>query len=138
MTDTLYLDIIVPDRRFFSDTVQEFTVKTPGGEIGVLSGHIPLTVAVSIGPVRIKKDDQWRPCFLSEGYMEMIDNKAVILADAAEWPEEIDPDRARAAEKRARERLETKLDHLEHRYSESALQRALCRLKVAESSKPKA
>ena len=46
---TFHLEIVVPDRAFYSDEVQEVVVKTPGGEIGVLRGHIPMVVALSTG-----------------------------------------------------------------------------------------
>lgn len=128
---TFHLEIVVPDKAFYSDEVQELVVKTPDGEIGILKGHIPLVVAISIGPVRIKKDDQWSDAFLSEGFMEVTADKTVVLADSAEWPEEIDVERAKAAEERARKRLSTQQDHMEYARSQAALQRALSRLKVS-------
>lgn len=127
-----HLEILVPDRAFFSEDVQELVVKTPGGEIGILEGHIPLVVAVSIGPVKIKKDDKWIIAFVSEGFMEVTSEKTVLLADSAEWPEEIDVERAKAAEKRAREHLADQTDDLEQR---AALQRSLGRQKVSKEIK---
>lgn len=132
---TFHLEIVAPDKAFYSDEVQELIVKTPGGEIGILSGHIPMVVAVSIGPVRIKKDEKWIDAFISEGFMEVTGEKAVILADSAEWPEEIDIDRARTAEDRARKRLAATLNLKEQTDSQAALQRARVRQKVAENMK---
>lgn len=131
---TFHLEIVVPDRAFYSDDVQELVVKTPDGEIGILKGHIPMVVAVSIGPVKIKKDDEWTHAFISEGFMEVTAHKTIVLADSAEWPEEIDVERAKAAEERARERLRTQLDHLEYARAQTALQRAISRLKVSGKS----
>jgi F-type H+-transporting ATPase subunit epsilon len=131
MPGTFYLDIVVPDRKFFSGDVQEIIVKTPGGEIGILKGHMPMVVAISIGSIKIKKDDVWTEAFLSEGFLEVMQDKATILADTAEWPEEIDINRAKAAEERARERLHSKLGNVEHMSSQAALQRAISRLKVS-------
>lgn len=131
---TFHLEIVVPDRAFYSDDVQELVVKTPDGEIGILKGHIPMVVAVSIGPVKIKKDDEWTYAFISEGFMEVTAHKTIVLADSAEWPEEIDVERAKAAEERARERLRTQLDHLEYARAQAALQRAISRLKVSGKS----
>jgi len=133
---TFHLEIVVPDRAFYSDEVQELLVQTPDGEIGILKGHIPMVVAISIGIVKIKKDDKWIYAFVSEGFMEVTFEKTVVLADSAEWPEEIDVERAKAAEERARKRLDTqtKLGGIEHISSQAALQRALSRQKVSEKS----
>lgn len=87
---TFHLEIVAPDRAFYSDEVQELVVKTPDGEIGILSGHIPMVTVVSAGSVRIKKDDGWINAYVSEGFMEVTGDKAVMLADGADWQEEID------------------------------------------------
>jgi F-type H+-transporting ATPase subunit epsilon len=130
--NTFHLEIVVPDKAFYSEEVQELIIKTPDGEIGILQGHIPMVVAVSIGFIKIKKDDKWLNAFVSEGFMEVTGDKTVVLTDSAEWPDEIDVERAKAAEERARKRLSTRLDYKEHISSEAALQRAISRQKVAE------
>lgn len=135
MASTFYLEIVTPDRKFISGDVEELIVKTPEGEMGVLSGHMPMVVAIAIGPVRIKKDGEWLEAVLSEGFMEVLQDKTIILADTAEWPNEIDINRARAAEERARERLQSKLSRVEYMRSQAALQRALSRLKVTDKVK---
>lgn len=129
---TFHLEIVVPDKAFYSEEVQELVVKTPDGEIGILKGHIPMVVAVSIGLIRIKKDEKWIYAFVSEGFMEVTTDKAIVLADSAEWPEDIDVDRAKAAEERARQRLSTQLGHIEFASSQAALQRALVRQIVSK------
>lgn len=132
---TFHLEITVPDRAFYSDEVQELVVKTPGGEIGILTGHIPMVVAVSIGVVKIKKDDKWFTAFVSEGFMEVTADKTAVLTDSAEWPDEIDVDRAKAAEERARKQLDAQRKDNEFVSLQAALQRALCRQKAAEYKK---
>ena len=131
MAGTFFLEIVTPDKKFYSDEVQELILQTPEGEIGLLSGHMPMVAAVSIGPIRIKNGDKWLEAFISEGFMEVTREKTVILADTAEWPEEIDANRAKAAEERARERLQRKLSHIEYMQSQAALQRAISRLRVS-------
>ena len=128
---TFHLEIVVPDRAFYSDEVQELVLKTPGGEIGILKGHVPMVTAVSTGPVNIKKDDQWTRAFISEGFMEITGDKTTVLADSAEWPEEIDTERAKAAEERARNRLRAQTDGTDLSQSQAALQRALVRQKIS-------
>jgi F-type H+-transporting ATPase subunit epsilon len=135
MAEQFFLEILVPDRKFFSDYVTELNVKTPGGEIGILKGHMPLVVAIDIGPAKIKKDGNLLEAFLSEGYMEILEDKVTIIADTAEWPEEIDINRAKAAEERARERLRNKLSRVEYLQSQAALRRALSRLRITRQIK---
>lgn len=132
MAKTFYLEIVTPDRSFFSGDVEMLIVKTPDGEMGILSGHIPMVVVAAIGPIKIKKEGEWLEASISEGFMEIKQEKAIVLADTAEWPNEIDINRAKAAEKRARERLKRQLSQIEYKRSQEALQRALTRLKVAK------
>ncbi len=131
MASTFYLEIVTPDRKFFSGEVEMLIVKTPEGEMGVLAGHMPMVVAIAIGPIRIKMDGEWLEAFLSEGFMQVMQEKTIVLADTAEWPNEIDINRAKAAEERARERLQCQLSRIEYMRSQAALQRALSRLKVS-------
>ena len=135
MAKTFYLEIVTPDRKFFSGDVEMLIVKTPEGEVGILAGHIPMVLAIAIGPMRIKKDDDWLEAFLSEGFMEIKQDKTIVLSDTAEWPDEIDKNRALAAEERARERLQRQLSQIEYIRSQAALTRALSRLKVKKDIK---
>ncbi len=130
MADTFFLEVVTPDKKFFSDDVEMVMLNTPEGQIGVLSNHMPMVAAVSIGKAKILKDGNWLEAVFSEGFMEIVSGKVVILTDAAEWPEEIDANRARAAEERARERLRGQLSHLEHVRTQAAMQRAISRLEV--------
>jgi len=132
MSNTFNIEIITPARTFYSGDVEMIILKTPLGEMGVLKDHMPMIVAVSIGPIKILKGGECLEAVLSEGFMEIMKNKTVILADTAEWPNEIDINRARAAEERARERLQSELSRVEYMQSQAALQRALSRLKVTK------
>lgn len=130
---TFYLEIVTPERKFFSEDVEMVILKTPEGEMGILQGHIPMVVALGIGPIKIKKDGKWQEAFLSEGFLEVEQNKTIILADTAEWPEEIDENRAKEAKERAEERLKRQLSQIEHIRSQAALARAMARLRVKGS-----
>ncbi|MDP4153598.1 MAG: ATP synthase F1 subunit epsilon [Bacillota bacterium] len=135
MANNLYLEIITPNKTFYSDYVETLTLTTPNGEMGVLSGHMPLVAAVSIGVIKIKKDGTWLEAYTSEGFMKIEHDKTIIFVDTAEWPEEIDENRALAAAERARERLQRQLSKVEYINSRAALQRAMSRLKVKSGRK---
>lgn len=131
MANTFNLEIVTPDRKFFSGEIETVVLKTPEGEIGVLKDHMPMVVAVAIGPIRIQKDGDWLEAVLSEGFMKIMQDKTVILVDTAEWPNEIDVNRAKAAEERAKERLQSQLSRVEYMRTQAALQRAFSRIQVS-------
>lgn len=135
MASTFDLEIVTPERKFFTGQVEMVTLKTPDGEIGILAGHTPMVVAVSIGPIRIKQNGEWLDAVLTEGFMEIKQDKTIILTDTAEWPDEIDANRAKAAKERAEERLRRESSRAEYIRSQAALARALARLKVSRAIK---
>ena len=104
----------------------EFT--TTEGEIGVFKDHIPLTTVLAPGIVTITEADGAKKAVVHAGFAEISGEKVTLLAEVAEWPEEIDLERARKAEDRARERLNRKeLPDLDVARAELALKRALAR-----------
>lgn len=135
MARSFHLEILIPERVFFSETVEAVNVKTQDGEIGILSGHMPLVSTIDIGPIKIKKDGKWLEAFLSGGYIEILQDSVTIIADTAEWPWEIDINRAKAAEERVREKLRNRLSQVEYLQAQAALQRALTRLRVTRKLK---
>lgn len=132
MESTFKLEIVTPERNFFSGEVEMIVLKTPDGEMGILYGHLPMVVAVGIGPIKIKRNGEWLEAVLTDGFLEVKQEKTVILVDTAEWPDEVDINRARAAKERAEERLHSKISQLEYYRSQTALARALARLKVTK------
>jgi F-type H+-transporting ATPase subunit epsilon len=130
MEKTFFLEIVTPYRKFFSGYVEEIIIQSQGGQLGVLKDHAPMVITVDIGPVKILRDGEWLHAVLSEGFMKVMENKTTIICDSAEWPHEIDINRAKAAEERARERLQHQLSKEEYARTQSALQRALSRLKL--------
>lgn len=131
MALTFKLEIMTPERVFYSDNVEMVIVATPQGELGILAGHMPLVAAIAVGSGRIKKENgEWVEAILTEGFMEVKQDRVVIIADTAEWPHEIDANRAEAARKRAEERLAIKRSEEEYARSQAALARAMARLKV--------
>lgn len=135
MANTFYLEIVTPERNFFSGDVEMVILRTPEGEMGILPGHMPMVVVVDIGPLRIKKDGEWLEAALTEGFMKIKQDHTIMLTDTAEWPNEIDINRAKAAKERAEERLHRQTSQLEYTRSQAALSRALARLKVSREIK---
>ena len=135
MADKLYVEVVTPIKTFYSDYAEILTITTPSGEMCVLAEHMPLVAAVSIGLIKIKKGDEWIEAYISEGFMKIEHDKAIVFVDTAEWPDEIDANRALAAAERATERLQRQLSRVEYIKSRAALQRAMSRLKVKNGIK---
>ncbi|MBM7684541.1 F0F1 ATP synthase subunit epsilon [Defluviitalea raffinosedens] len=131
----LQLQIITPEKNFFSGEVDRVSFRTTEGDIGVLPNHQPLTAIISIGTIRIKQDGNERKASLIGGFAEIQPDKVTILTDAAEWPEEIDVRRAEEAKRRAEERLAKRTADINVARAESALRRALIRLELSQYNK---
>ncbi|MCR4617820.1 MAG: ATP synthase F1 subunit epsilon [Lachnospiraceae bacterium] len=124
------LRIITPERVFYEGEAQMVEFNTTEGEIGAYPGHIPLTVIIKPGILRIHEADGERIAALHSGFAEILPDKISILAEVIEWPDEIDEDRANAALERAKERLKNKYENLDVARAETALQRAMARINV--------
>jgi len=133
MANTFYLEIVTPERKFFSGDVEMLILETSDGEIGVLKNHTPMVVSVAIGPMRIKQNGEWLQAILTEGFMQIKQDKTIILTDTAEWPDEVDINRAKAAKQRAEERLQSQISQVEYTRSQAALARAVERLKITKN-----
>ena len=97
------LRIIAPDRLFYEGEVEMVEFTTTEGEIGVLPGHIPLTVIISPGVLTIHESDQEKTAALHSGFAQILPQEIVILAEIIEWPGEIDAQRAESSRQRAEE-----------------------------------
>ena len=124
------LRIITPDRVFFEGEVSMVEFNTTEGEIGVYKKHVPTTVIIRPGILTITEEGGPKEAALHAGFVEILQDEVVILAEIIEWPDEIDRSRAEAAKARAEERLRTKTPETDILRAETALQRALARIHV--------
>ena len=131
---TFTLQIISPTRIFFDEEVDMVEMRTTEGEIGVLAGHIPLTASVEPGVVKIHQEVKVREAALLDGFVEIRGNKVTVLAEACEWPENIDGKRANEARIRAERRLAEKNPQTDIDRAEAALKRALVRLSLVDGN----
>ena len=122
--------IITPDRVFYEGEASMIEFNTTEGEIGVYKNHIPLTVVLTPGIVTITEENGKKEAAVHAGFAEILQDKVVLLAEVAEWPEEIDASRAKQAEERARERLVGKEQGIDLARAELALRRALVRQNI--------
>ena len=124
------LRIVTPERIFYEGEVDMVEFNTTEGQIGVLPGHIPMTVIVKPGILTITEAEGVKEAALHAGFAEILPDRITILAEIIEWPDEIDENRAEAALQRARERLENRDVQTDLARAETALQRAIARIEV--------
>lgn len=99
-------EIATPERVVLKEEILQVTVPTQEGEITVLPKHSPLVSVLKPGVLELKKiDGEIEIISVSGGFVEVLLNKVIILADTAERAEEIDIERAEEARKRAEESL---------------------------------
>jgi F-type H+-transporting ATPase subunit epsilon len=132
----LLLEIVTPQGLVFSEEVDEVTASGSEGEFGVLPGHVSFVTTLKIGMLTCKKGNEIKIFFVNWGYAEVGAEKVMILADSAERSEEIDVERAKAAMKRAEERLK-KAEEVDFVRAESALERAVTRVQIVELRRAK-
>ncbi len=125
------LKIITPDRVFYEGTIDMLEMNTTEGAIGVLPGHIPMTVIIKPGVAKIyETNGETKEAAMHAGFVEILPDKVTVLAEIAEWPGEIDIARAEAARARAEARLQEKDPSMDMQRAEIALLRALARINV--------
>ncbi len=125
------LKIITPERVFFEGMADMLEMNTTEGEIGILPGHIPMTVIIKPGVAKIyETNGETKEAAIHAGFVEILPDKVTVLAEIAEWPGEIDASRAEAARARAEARLQEKDPSMDMARAEIALLRALARIEV--------
>jgi F-type H+-transporting ATPase subunit epsilon len=134
MESGFQLVLLTPEKTVLDREVVSIIAPGSEGFLGVLAHHAPLITGLVPGPLAITYAAGRKGVFfLSGGFLEVSHNRATILADAVERPDEIDVARAEAARDRARKRLSPpQLPDLDVDRAEVALKRALIRIRVAE------
>lgn len=132
MADLFKLKIITPDRTFYEGEASMVEFNTTEGEIGVLKGHIPLTVVIAPGILTITEAEGTKEAALHSGFAEVLQDGVVIMAEIIEWPTEIDLERAEGARDRAEERLRSRSPETDLARAQTALRRALARINVLD------
>ena len=132
MAEKIRLRLVTPGRLLLDEEVDEVTAPGALGEFGVLPKHISFLTLLEVGEMSYKQGGERHHLALSGGYAEVLDEVMTVLAGAAEYSDEIDIERARAARERAEKRMaELSQEDKEFAAAEAALRRALVRLQVA-------
>ena len=133
MASTFELEIVTPDRILYQGTVEMVVVRTMTGDVGIKKEHMSMVSPLSIGAVKIKEEKgKYKEAACSGGFVQVRQEKTTIITDSAEFPEEIDVERAKKAADRAQGRLKMSASEIDTFRAQIALEKALNRLNVAK------
>lgn len=134
MANSIRLEVITPERLFYDGEIEMVIVRTLNGDEAFMANHAWACKLLATGELWIqeKGSKDYRIAALSGGYVDVQDT-IVIFADSAEWPEEIDAERAQIAKERAEFSLNASpKDDLEIRLAKVAIEKALTRIHVKD------
>ena len=124
----LHLQIITPTRLVFDQEVDSVVLRTTEGDMGVYYDHEPVVTLLNYGVLRYKLDGKTYNVTTMSGFAEVMEEKVVVLTDAAELENEIDFERAQAAKERAEQRVSN--TDFDIARAQIALRKALVRLSL--------
>jgi F-type H+-transporting ATPase subunit epsilon len=133
MAGNIMVEVVTPDQSVVSEEAQIVVAPGEYGEFGVLIGHTSFLTTLKTGMLRYKDSSgSERIVFVSGGFAEVLPNKVTVLAESAERRRDIDIERAKAALRRAEERLAeaSKREDVDFTRAQAALQRAIARMKI--------
>ncbi|HEX6484236.1 MAG TPA: F0F1 ATP synthase subunit epsilon [Ktedonobacteraceae bacterium] len=130
--DTLHVEVVTAERELYRGEASMVNAPGSEGQLGILPQHAALLTILKPGAMRIQLNDAEEPLFVSGGFLEVNNDVVTVLADTAEYAEEIDEARAEEARRRAQERLDQSLSEQERAEVLAAVERATARLQVAE------
>ena len=128
---TMLFEMVTAEKLLFSEQVESIVAPGEAGELGILPHHAPLLSILKSGELRVTQDGQEQSIAITGGFLEVLDNKVTVLADAAEHAGEIELERAEEAVRRAEERIASRDTDLDLERAIGSLRRAQVRVTVA-------
>lgn len=128
---TLNIRVIAPDKIVWDAQAEEIILPSSTGQLGILSGHIPLLTALDIGVMRVRIAKEWKPIILLGGFAEVKNNNITILVNGAEEVDNINLDDAKDKLNRATQLLEEAESSKEKIEATQMLRKAKARLQAA-------
>lgn len=130
MENKIHIQVVTAGGTVFDKMVSYVGAPLVDGEVGVLADHAAMLGSLKEGVVKAVFEDGEEYIAVSGGVLSVANNDVIMLARTAELAETIDLARAQAAEKRARERIESKAEDIDLKRAELSLARALAREKA--------
>ena len=129
----LHLEIVTPAKLAYEDEVDSVLLPGSEGELGVLPNHAPLVSTLGAGELRLRKGGQEESFAIVGGFLQVLPDKVVVMAETADMASEIDLEKAQDARRKAEEALEGGfVEGADLAAARASLQSALIRIRVAE------
>ena len=126
------VEILSPEKVVFRGQAKSLGLPGKLGYMTVLPGHTPMIAELGIGTIELSDATASKSIyFIASGFLEIVDGNARVLVDVVEKPEEIDAERARKSEKRAKDRLASSDLGTDYTRANAALKRAQARVTLA-------
>lgn len=130
---TFFLRVIAAEKVFFSGLARNLIIQTVDGQLSFLAHHQEMMAALNPGELQIQDEEgNWISAIAGFGSMVFANNRATVLVETCEKPEEIDKKRAEEALERAKERMRQKQSQREYHMTQAAMARALSRLSLKD------
>nr|YP_009332703.1 ATP synthase CF1 epsilon subunit [Membranoptera weeksiae]AHZ94717.1 ATP synthase CF1 epsilon subunit [Membranoptera weeksiae] len=128
---SLKIQIIAPDKIVWDANAEEVILPSSTGQLGILTGHIPLLTALDIGVMRVKINKEWQPIILLGGFAEIENNQLTILVNGAETISEVDLEEAQINLEEATNLLSTAQTNKEKIEATQNLRKAKAKIQAA-------
>ncbi len=129
----LQLEIVTPERLAYQDEVDSVVLPGSQGELGVLPHHAPLISTLGAGELRLRKGSQEESFAIVGGFLQVLPDKVVVMAETADMASDIDLEKAQQARRQAEQMLESGyVEGADLAAARASLQAALIRIRVAE------
>lgn len=128
----LRIEIVTAESVVYEDDVEIVVIPGVEGQLGILPHHAPLLTALQPGELVVRKEGEETAIAVSGGFVQVLDDKVIVLADSAERAEEINEERAQEAMRRAQERLQDRTEDMNLERALASIRRAQSRLKTVQ------
>jgi F-type H+-transporting ATPase subunit epsilon len=134
MENTFILEVVTPSRLIIKeDGVNEVSAPGIKGYFTALPMHAPFLASLSKGTLSYRRGKTWSHISVMDGFVEVLHNRIIILAEKSETPDDLDIDRALSAKKRAEERLKDINNYdIDFDRARAALERSMIRIRTKE------
>jgi F-type H+-transporting ATPase subunit epsilon len=129
----LLLEIVTPEKLAYQGEVDSVQLPGSEGELGVLPHHAPLISTLGAGELRLRKGGEDEFFAIVGGFLQVLPDKVVVMAETADMASEIDLEKAQEARRQAEQALESGyVEGADLASARASLQAALLRIRVAE------
>jgi len=131
MANKLHLRVATPDNIKYDDEAEMVIMRCITGDMGILPHHEPTSAILDYGVLRVMNDGQERRMAVFGGIAQVCDNDLTILANDAQWPEDIDAAFAQSERERMESKIQESVDDLELQRDQVLMRRTLVQIEVS-------